>query len=92
MGTTAGGGAQLLSCLLMLDARLCAGYSTLQRLPEDRQPKYRSFLSNVHGVLYQVNKDDMRKLQKREGGYVLTEIEVRSNSCRLPGRGCTCCC
>lgn len=55
---------------------MSAGYSTLQRLPAGQQPKYKPFLAHVHGVLYQVNKEDMRKLQKREGGYVLTEIEV----------------
>lgn len=57
---------------------MSAGYSTLQRLPAGQQPKYKPFLAHVHGVLYQVNKEDMRKLQKREGGYVLTEIEVET--------------
>jgi hypothetical protein len=45
-----------------------------------QQPKYKPFLPQVHGVLYLVNKEDMRKLQKREGGYNLTEVEVSSSS------------
>jgi hypothetical protein len=39
-------------------------------------PKFKPFLPQVHGVLYLVNKEDMRKLQKHEGGYNLTELEV----------------
>jgi hypothetical protein len=43
-----------------------------------QQPKFKPFLPQVHGVLYLVNKEDMRKLQKHEGGYNLTELEVGS--------------
>ncbi|WIA09241.1 hypothetical protein OEZ85_008649 [Tetradesmus obliquus] len=55
-----------------------AGYSTLQPMAPGQLPKYKPFLPQVHGVLYLVNKEDMRKLQKREGGYNLTEVEVET--------------
>jgi hypothetical protein len=58
-----------------------AGYSTLQPMAPGQQPKFKPFLPQVHGVLYLVNKEDMRKLQKREGGYNLTEVEVSSSCC-----------
>lgn len=70
-----------IQCHLCVDERcqniFGAGYATLKRLQADQQPKYKPFLSHVHGVLYQVSREDMRKLQKREGGYVLSEVEVR---------------
>eukprot|EP00882_Tetradesmus_deserticola_P006072 GHRQ01006392.1.p1 GENE.GHRQ01006392.1~~GHRQ01006392.1.p1 ORF type:complete len:277 (+),score=74.64 GHRQ01006392.1:279-1109(+) len=55
-----------------------AGYSTLQPMAPGQQPRFKPFLPQVHGVLYLVTKEDMRKLQKREGGYNLTEVEVET--------------
>jgi hypothetical protein len=32
----------------------------------------------VHGVLYQISKEDLQKLAKKEGGYQLIDIEVET--------------
>jgi len=55
-----------------------SGYATLVK--GEQPPKFKNFMPQVHGVLFLLEKDEMKKLQKREGGYELQEIEV---SCQL---------
>lgn len=54
------------------------GYSTLAALPPGSAARYRPYLPQVHGVLYQVAQDDMAKLKKAEGGYDTMEVEVET--------------
>lgn len=53
-----------------------AGYSTLLQLQPGEQAKYTPYAQQVHGVLYQLSKQDLQKLAKAEGGYKLVDIEV----------------
>lgn len=48
----------------------------MQQLQAGKQPKFSSYLEQVHGVLYQLSKEDLQKLAKKEGGYQLIDIEV----------------
>jgi hypothetical protein len=41
------------------------------------RPRYPPFDARVHGVLYKLRAEDLAKLAKKEGGYVIKEIEVR---------------
>mmetsp|Transcript_3715 Transcript_3715/g.7991 ORF Transcript_3715/g.7991 Transcript_3715/m.7991 type:complete len:320 (-) Transcript_3715:1139-2098(-) len=54
------------------------GYATLQALPPNQQQLYPSLSEHVHGVLYRLRKEEMRKLQRREGGYKLGQMQVET--------------
>jgi hypothetical protein len=69
-----------ISDILVLRMSPCAGFSTLQQLQPGQQAKYSSYLPQVHGVLYQLDKQDLPKLTKKEGGYQLVDIEVRCDA------------
>ncbi len=58
--------------------RARAGYATLQSLPPGQSPRFRAFLPHVHGVVYQLRDEDLRRLARREGGYQLAELEVET--------------
>eukprot|EP00775_Hariotina_reticulata_P010328 gene10328-10485_t len=58
-----------------LSFRHRGGYATLVK-GDDQPPKFKSFMPQVHGVLFLLEKDEMKKLQKREGGYELQDVEV----------------
>jgi hypothetical protein len=64
------------SLLALCRVSVCAGFSTLQQLQPGQQAKYTPYLPQVHGVLYQLDKQDLPKLTKKEGGYQLVDIEV----------------
>jgi hypothetical protein len=49
----------------------------LLQLQPGEQAKYTPYAQQVHGVLYQLSKQDLQKLAKAEGGYKLVDIEVR---------------
>lgn len=40
------------------------------------RPRYPPFDAHVHGVLYKLKVEDLDKLSKKEGGYVLKDFEV----------------
>lgn len=40
------------------------------------EPRFRPYDGRVHGVLYRVTQKDFEKLAKREGGYVVQEVQV----------------
>ncbi|KAG2428901.1 hypothetical protein HYH02_014223 [Chlamydomonas schloesseri] len=42
------------------------------------EPRFRPYDGVVHGVLYRLTREDFEKLSKREGGYVVQEMEVRT--------------
>lgn len=50
----------------------------------DEPPRFVPYDGHVHGVVYRVTKEDFAKLAKREGGYVVEEIEVQT----YDGRRC----
>jgi hypothetical protein len=41
--------------------------------------KYTPYHEQVHGVLYQISKEDLQKLAKKEVGYQLVDIEVSAD-------------
>lgn len=57
-----------------------AGYSTLQQLQPGQRAKYAPYMEQVHGVLYQIDKQDLQKLTKKEGGYQLIDLEVSTGA------------
>ncbi|KXZ53059.1 hypothetical protein GPECTOR_8g53 [Gonium pectorale] len=55
------------------------GYATLERAEEaQEEPRFRPYDGHVHGVLYRVTRADFEKLSKREGGYLVQELQVRT--------------
>ncbi|GIL90615.1 hypothetical protein Vretifemale_18394 [Volvox reticuliferus] len=42
------------------------------------EPRFRPYDGRVHGVLYRVTREDFEKLAKREGGYVVQELQVQT--------------
>ncbi|GIL90614.1 hypothetical protein Vretifemale_18394 [Volvox reticuliferus] len=61
------------------------GYATLERVEdggtsahEKNEPRFRPYDGRVHGVLYRVTREDFEKLAKREGGYVVQELQVQT--------------
>ncbi|KAG2445427.1 hypothetical protein HXX76_000048 [Chlamydomonas incerta] len=42
------------------------------------EPRFRSYDGRVHGVLYRLTREDFEKLSKREGGYTVQQMEVRT--------------
>lgn len=61
------------------------GYSTLERLPPSSStcPRYPPYGNHVHGVLYHLSHKDLKELEKREGGYTKSQIEVQTYDGRL---------
>ncbi len=55
-----------------------AGQESMQRssYSADEPPRFVPYDGHVHGVVYRVTKEDFTKLAKREGGYVVEELEV----------------
>ncbi|KAG2498527.1 hypothetical protein HYH03_003777 [Edaphochlamys debaryana] len=63
------------------------GYGTLERMEEGEstaeggqheEPRFRPYDGHVHGVLYRVTRADFEKLSKKEGGYRVEEVLVRT--------------
>ncbi|EFJ45496.1 hypothetical protein VOLCADRAFT_94220 [Volvox carteri f. nagariensis] len=61
------------------------GYATLERAEEGgktaegkEEPRFRPYDGRVHGVLYRVTRADFEKLAKREGGYIVQEVQVQT--------------
>lgn len=61
------------------------GYATLQKLPEEqtadsvqRPQRFPPLREHVHGVLYKLSQDDLKRLSEKEGGYKLQEVEVET--------------
>ncbi|PNW79884.1 hypothetical protein CHLRE_08g370500v5 [Chlamydomonas reinhardtii] len=42
------------------------------------EPRFRPYDGRVHGVLYRLTREDFEKLSKREGGYTVQEMDVRT--------------
>ncbi|GIL46584.1 hypothetical protein Vafri_3547 [Volvox africanus] len=67
------------------------GYATLERAEDGSlsvsgkdEPRFRPYDGRVHGVLYRITREDFEKLAKREGGYVVQEVQVRGpHTCAL---------
>jgi hypothetical protein len=49
--------------------------------------KYTPYMGHVHGVLYLMEKKELKKLSKVEGGYQLVDIEVGVVSVQVAGEG-----
>lgn len=56
----------------------------------DEPPRFVPYDGHVHGVVYRVTKEDFAKLAKREGGYVVEEIEVSCLGLCIVVRGLCC--
>jgi gamma-glutamylcyclotransferase (GGCT)/AIG2-like uncharacterized protein YtfP len=61
------------------------GYATLETLQEpstaeavQRPQRFPPLREHVHGVLYKLSKDDLKRLSEKEGGYKLQEVEVET--------------
>jgi len=87
------------TCMRRCNNTTCAGYATLETMPQASspspspsssnnsassangsgaaKPRYPPFDPRVHGVLYKLRVEDLAKLAKHEGGYVLKDVEVR---------------
>ncbi len=59
------------------------GYATLETVQQpstaeavQRPQRFPPLREHVHGVLYKLSKDDLRRLSEKEGGYKLQEVEV----------------
>eukprot|EP00198_Chlamydomonas_reinhardtii_P011953 XP_001701290.1 predicted protein [Chlamydomonas reinhardtii] len=50
----------------------------LSRDPATDEPRFRPYDGRVHGVLYRLTREDFEKLSKREGGYTVQEMDVRT--------------
>ena len=71
-----------------------AGQATLESLPADQQPRFPPLtvggaVPRVHGVLYRIKTSDLKKLQQRESGYIMKEMEVCA---RVSAYACACVC
>ncbi|GLC43153.1 hypothetical protein PLESTB_000857500 [Pleodorina starrii] len=61
------------------------GYATLERAEDggeqagaQAEPRFRPYDGRIHGVLYRVTREDFAKLSKREGGYLVQELQVQT--------------
>lgn len=54
------------------------GYATLVNAKPSEYQRFEPYTPNVHGVLFTISKEDLKKLKKRESGYELKEIEVET--------------
>ncbi len=54
------------------------------------EPRFKPYDGRVHGVLYRVTKEDFDKLSKREGGYVVQEVEVGAETAAIKEANADC--
>lgn len=70
--------AKLVSDRYRLVFKHRGGYATVEEVGDNQHVKFSPFSTRVHGVLYKISKEDLKKLSSREGGYVLQQMQVET--------------